>query len=87
MPTIKINNKWSIVAVYPFYKETIPANVTAPNSTAMEYFVDVDPSYGLDVNVPLTADKPLLKSFTVSLGSLSNGTHKLTIRAEDTNNR
>jgi len=42
MPTIKINNKWSIVAVNPFYKETIPANVTAPNSTAMEYFVDAD---------------------------------------------
>ena len=82
-----INNKWSVVAIRPFYKELIPTNVTPPNITAMEYFVDADPGYGLGVNVPLTAGTPVPKSFTASLGSLSNGNHSLTIRAKDINNR
>ena len=81
------NNKWSVIAVRPFYKELFPANVTPPNITAMEYFVDADPGYGLGTNVALTAGTPVSQSFTASLGSLSNGTHKLTIRAKDANNR
>jgi hypothetical protein len=81
------NNKWSVLGVRPFYKETIPANATPPNIATMEYFVDADPGYGLGVNVPLTAGTPLSKSLTANLGSLSNGTHKLTIRAKDGNNR
>jgi hypothetical protein len=81
------SNKWSVLGVRPFYKETIPANVTPPNITTMEYFVDADPGYGLGINVALTAGTPISKSFTASLGSLSNGTHKLTIRAKDANNR
>ena len=80
------NNKWSVVAVRPFYKETIPVDVTPPNITAMEYFVDADPGYGLGTNVALTAGTPVSKSFTASLGSLSNGIHRLTIRAKDANN-
>jgi hypothetical protein len=82
-----VNNKWSVLGIRPFYKETIPANVTPPNIATMEYFVDADPGYGLGTNVAITAGTPILKSFTASLGSLSNGTHKLTIRAKDTNNR
>ena len=82
-----VNNRWSVVAIRPFYKELIPANVTPPNITAMEYFVDADPGFGLGVNVPLTAGTPVSKSFTASLGSLSNGIHRLTIRAKDANNR
>ena len=82
-----VNNKWSVVAVRPFYKELIPANVTPPNITAMEYFVDADPGYGLGTNVALTAGTPVSKSLMASLGSLSNGTHRLTIRAKDANNR
>ncbi len=80
------NNKWSVVAVRPFYKEVIPVNVIPPNITDMEYFVDADPGYGLGTNVALTANTPISKSFTASLGSLSNGTHRLTIRAKDANN-
>lgn len=81
------NNKWSVLGIRPFYKETIPANVMPPNITAMEYFVDADPGHGLGTNVALTAGTPISKSFTASLGSLSNGTHRLTIRAKDANNR
>ncbi|MES2518450.1 MAG: hypothetical protein V4585_10105 [Bacteroidota bacterium] len=82
-----INNKWSVLGIRPFYKETIPANVTPPNIAAMEYFVDADPGYGLGTSVALTAGTPVSKSFTANLGSLSNGIHKLTIRAKDANNR
>ncbi len=81
------NNKWTIVATRPFYKETIPSNVTPPNITAMEYFVDADPGYGLGINVPITAGTSVNKDFTATLGNLSNGTHKLTIRGKDSNNQ
>jgi hypothetical protein len=80
------NNKWSVVAVRPFYKEAIPS-ATIPNITMMEYFIDADPGYGLGTSVALTAGTPLTKDFTATLGSLTNGIHKLTIRAKDTNNR
>jgi hypothetical protein len=79
------NNKWSVVAVRPFYKEVIQAS-TIPNITMLEYFVDADPGYGLGTSVPLTAGSPLSKDFTATLGTLTNGVHKLTIRAKDVNN-
>ncbi len=80
------NNKWSVVGVRPFYKETV-SSATVSNITAMEYFIDADPGYGLATSVPITAGSPLTKDFTATFGSLSNGTHKLTIRAKDANNR
>jgi hypothetical protein len=82
------NNKWSVVGVRPFYKEEIP-NVTLPNITAMEYFVDADPGYGAGTAVTFTAASPVSQTFTVNLGSLSltNGNHKLSIRAKDANNK
>jgi hypothetical protein len=81
------NNKWTIVATRPFYKEAIPVNSLPPTIIVMEYFVDADPGYGLGVNVPITAGTPINKDFTATLGNLSNGTHKLTIRGKDSNNQ
>jgi hypothetical protein len=81
------NNHWGIVTVRPFYKEAMPTSATPPNITMMEYFVDADPGFGLGTNVPLTAGTPVSKDFMANLGSLTNGTHKLTIRAKDTHNR
>ena len=81
------NNKWSEVAVRPFYKETLPT-AALPNITAMEYFIDNDTGYGNVTPVTgFTAGTTVNQSFTVSLGSLSNGSHQLFFRAKDANNK
>ncbi len=81
-----VNNKWSVVAVRPFFKETVSSAII-PNIVLMEYFIDADPGFGLATNVPLTAGTPISQALTVSLGALTNGTHKLSIRVKDANNR
>ena len=81
------NNKWSIVGTRPFYKETLGAGSTPPNVTAMEYFIDADPGYGLGTALTVTAGSPVSQNVNISLGSLVNGVHKLSIRAKDVNNK
>lgn len=80
------NNKWSVVAVRPFYKETLSSEVP-PNIVAMEYFIDADPGYGNGTAVGVSAGTPVTNLFDVNLNQLSNGTHKLMVRARDVNNR
>jgi hypothetical protein len=80
------NNKWSVVAVRPFYKEVVSAT-TIPNITMMEYFIDADPGFGLGTAVNITTGSPVSQSISVALNSLPNGTHKLSIRAKDQNNK
>ena len=81
-----INNKWSVVGVRPFYKEVVPS-ATIPNIVAMEYFIDADPGYGLATALTVTAGSPISQNINISLGSLVNGVHKLSIRAKDVNNK
>jgi ADP-ribose pyrophosphatase YjhB (NUDIX family) len=84
-----VNNKWSVVGVRPFYKEILPS-ATIPNIVAMEYFIDADPGYGSATALTVTAGSPVLpvsQNVNISLGSLANGIHKLSIRAKDVNNK
>jgi hypothetical protein len=81
------NNKWSEVAVRPFYKEAI-STASIPNITAMEYFIDADPGYGLATSVAVTAGSPLTQNFTVALpNTVTDGFHFLSVRAKDANNK
>ena len=81
------NNKWSEVAVRPFYKEAI-STASIPNITAMEYFIDADPGYGLATSVAVTAGSPLIQNFTVALpNTVADGFHFISIRAKDANNK
>ncbi|SOE21178.1 hypothetical protein SAMN06298216_1650 [Spirosomataceae bacterium TFI 002] len=83
------NNKWSTVAVRPFLKEVIPANILPANLTKVEYFIDNDPGFGLGTNVPITAGTLLTNLvFTSPISnSISNGMHWLSVRAKDANNK
>lgn len=81
------NNKWSIVAIRPFYKETVVVNPAIQNITMMEYFIDNDLGYGNGTPISVTAGSSVTQNININLGSLSNGTHKLSIRAKDTNNK
>jgi hypothetical protein len=81
------NNKWSAVAVRPFYKEAI-STASIPNITAMEYFIDADPGYGLATSVAVTAGSPMSQNFTVALpNTVTDGFHFLSVRAKDANNK
>ncbi len=82
-----VNNRWSVVGVRPFYKETLGTGSTPPNIIAMEYFIDADPGFGLATALAIMAGSPITQNVNVSLGSLTNGVHKLSIRAKDANNR
>ena len=81
------DNNWGIVAIRPFYKETIPT-ASLSNITAMEYFIDNDLGYGLCTPVAgLTSSTSVSQSFQIPLNNtLSDGFHFLTLRAKDTNN-
>ncbi|MCP9768786.1 hypothetical protein EGI22_12740 [Lacihabitans sp. LS3-19] len=80
------NNKWSVVAVRPFYKESTVSS-SIPNIVAMEYFIDTDPGYGAATAVAVSPDSPVTVNFTAALTSLGLGTHKISIRAKDINNK
>jgi hypothetical protein len=82
-----VNNRWSVVGVRPFYKETLNSGSAVPNITQMEYFIDADPGYGLATALAVTAGSPITQNVNISLGSLTNGVHKLSIRAKDVNNK
>ena len=80
------NNHWSIVGVRPFLKETLPSG-SVPNITALEYFIDNDPGFGAGTALSTTAGSPVMIDFTATLSSLSLGTHKISIRAKDADNK
>jgi|GEM_PF-4770758 len=78
-----VNNRWSVVGVRPFYKETLPST----SITALEYFIDADPGFGAGTALSAAAGSPVMLDFTANLPSLSLGNHKISIRAKDANNK
>jgi hypothetical protein len=78
-------NQWSAVLTRPFLKESLVAS-SLPNLIAMEYFIDNDPGYGAATALVLTAGLTISQDLNISLGSLANGVHKLSIRAKNANN-
>jgi hypothetical protein len=79
-------NKWSIVAIRPFYKEAISI-AAIPNIVAMEFFIDADPGYGLGTEVRITPNTTKNPSIYADMTGLSNGNHKISIRAKDAYNK
>ena len=81
-------NRWSMVVVRPFLKETVPVSVTLSNITNIEYFIDTDPGFGLGTAVSFTPNTTLSNlAITANLTSVSNGSHRIFIRAKDANNK
>ncbi len=63
------------------------AGSSAQNITAVEYFFDTDPGAGSGTAVSITAATTINKSFDVSITSVSDGFHTLSVRAKDANNK
>jgi hypothetical protein len=53
----------------------------------MEYFVDADPGYGSGTALSFTAGSPVTLNFSANLASLTVGTHKVSVRVKDINNK
>lgn len=81
------NDKWSIVGLMLFVKESVPTEILS-NLTAAEYFIDTDPGYGLGTSIPsMMTGNPLRLAFSIPANTLSAGSHKVYIRVKDAKNR
>jgi hypothetical protein len=74
--------RWSFVHQKCIYKENIPVD-PALNIVKMEYFIDEDPGIGKAVDVPISADNIVVKTFTADISSLSDDMHILYVRVKD----
>ncbi|MGE0588315.1 MAG: gliding motility-associated C-terminal domain-containing protein [Cyclobacteriaceae bacterium] len=74
--------QWSLSESRPFF---VSSSSTTFSSTivAMEYFIDTDPGIGSGVAIPLTPAMSLDFIENIPTGSLTNGFHLLTLRAQD----
>ncbi|RYU93010.1 immunoglobulin domain-containing protein, partial [Emticicia agri] len=65
------------------------SNLIAQNINRVEYFIDNDPGVGNGTEVTITPGVTVAQTFSVPLSSLSitDGIHRLSVRARDENNR
>jgi len=59
----------------------------AQNITAVEYFFGADPGAGSGTAVSITAAHVINRSFDISIASLTDGFHTLSVRAKDADNK
>jgi len=75
------NNYWSLTNYATFIKIASAANITA-----LEYFIDTDPGFGLASSVTITSSQNISDfTFPANLTGVATGTHNLFIRAKDAN--
>lgn len=83
------DGNWSQTTFHTFYKDRFLSD-NSVEIVAMEYFIDNDPGYGNGSPVPgFTTGNSSVTDFSFVLpvsSSLSNGLHKLFIRAKDSRN-
>jgi hypothetical protein len=78
------NGTWSSIYKRTVFKVAEPTGVPDLLLTNLEYFIDTDPGYGNGFEVPFTPATDLSNlMFDVSVSGLSEGTHKLYVRAMD----
>jgi gliding motility-associated-like protein len=83
------NNAWSFYETRTVYVSSAPVGPPppVPNTVAMEYFFDTDPSLGSGLPVSITAGTTVSINPNLSpASSLSLGWHTLNLRSKDANN-
>jgi hypothetical protein len=76
------NGKWSFTHSHHFYK--VVANTSITNIVQLEYFFDADPGFGNGTSIPFSPDTNITNlSYSIPIGSLTNGFHKIIVRAKD----
>lgn len=77
--------RWSEIQSRPFLKQAIQSSSLATIVSA-EYFIDTDPGFGKAQSIsPSLIGSAVEIDFLANLSSISIGTHKLSIRAKDSN--
>ena len=79
------NGLWSIPVIHPVYVQLSAQSASVTPLTRIEYFFDSDPGLGNGLNIPITSAINITQSFTVPLGTVSEGFHALYLRAKDSN--
>ncbi|MBX2946322.1 MAG: gliding motility-associated C-terminal domain-containing protein [Cyclobacteriaceae bacterium] len=79
------NGLWSIPVIHPVYVQLSAQSASLVPLTRVEYFFDTDPGRGNGFNIPITSAINITQSFTVPLGTISEGFHALYLRAKDSN--
>ncbi|MEP6674702.1 MAG: T9SS type A sorting domain-containing protein [Ferruginibacter sp.] len=83
--SLDANGAWSLDNKWIFLKPYVVAGAQ-PNITAVEYFIDTDPGYGLATAVPFTVGTDISNLvFNADISTVPNGAHKLGIRTRDAN--
>lgn len=74
--------QWSLTSSHSFIKQPVaPGNLSI---TRIEYFLDNDPGFGLGTSIPITPSTDVsVSSHIIDITALSNGLHKLYVRAEN----
>jgi len=76
--------RWSVMSRRPFYKD----EVNQPDIVRLEYFVDNDPGYGAATAVAINRAVMINNlSYTVDLNGVTNGAHRLYVRAQNAQGR
>lgn len=77
-------NTWSTTVIRPFVKEHILiSSVPGGFVDRLEYFIDTDPGFGNGISIPFTANTSNDLVFTVPLTAVSEGMHRISVRARD----
>ncbi|MEI8204481.1 MAG: hypothetical protein WCH34_15780 [Bacteroidota bacterium] len=79
------HNKWSMTHVMPFYKISPPI-INMVHINQLEYFFDTDPGFGNAIAVATADSADITSDIIANLSGLSNGLHKLYVRAKDNQN-
>ncbi|MFC1481201.1 Ig-like domain-containing protein [Candidatus Neomarinimicrobiota bacterium] len=78
------NGIWSLSNAKPFYLEA-GSIAGAGDITAVEYFIDTDPGYGLGTSFSFEPYSAINQPFQIDLSTLENGFHALFVRVRDSN--
>jgi hypothetical protein len=77
------NNLWSVISAATFITVDLGSR---PDITAMEYYIDTDPGFGLASPLTITPGKDVAKSFAINLTGLQPGIHQVVVRVKDSEN-
>ena len=82
------DGKWSLTDLRDIFKLELPVpQPPIPDIIALEYFIDTDPGFGNATSVPITPGVNVNENFFVDLTGLSIGTHYLSFRVKDSDEK
>ena len=82
--TLAASGIWSLYEGRTFFIQS-PPNPVEPIMVEAEYFYDEDPGPGNGTDIAVTPDDSLVFDYSIATTGLSEGFHKLFVRAKDSN--